>query len=73
MEKHIKSIYNITDGDLMLEINALKDTFHICFQVYGKNRKPLERFLEVLEEESIPYKVSDIQTRYLPMIKLPDV
>ncbi|MBQ1527041.1 MAG: hypothetical protein IIZ75_07905 [Lachnospiraceae bacterium] len=72
MEKHIKSIYNITDGDLMLEINALKDTFHICFQVYGKNRKPLERFLEVLEEESIPYKVSDIQTRYLPMIKLPD-
>ena len=73
MEKHIKSIYTITDGDLMLEINALKETFHISFQLYGRNRKPLERFLEVLDSESIPYRVSDIQTRYLPQIKLPVV
>ncbi len=72
MEKHIKSIYTITDGDLMIEVNALKETFHICYQVYGKNRKPLESFLKVLDEESIPYKVSDIHTRYLPQIKLPD-
>jgi hypothetical protein len=31
MEQHIKSIYNITDGDLMLEVNALKDNFDISW------------------------------------------
>lgn len=70
MEQHIKGIYNLTDGDLMLEVNALKDKFCICFQLADKNREPLECFLSVLEGEGIPYKVSDIQTRYIPKIKL---
>ena len=73
MEDHIKSVYSITDGDLMLEVNALKDSFHITDQLFGKDRKPLERFLEVLDEESVPYKVSDMKTRYLPWVKLPTV
>ena len=73
MEKHIKSVYSITDGDLMLEVNALKDSFHITYQLYGKDRKPLERFLEVLDGENIPYKVSDIKLRNLPWVKLPMV
>ena len=72
MEKHIKSVYTISDGDLMLEVNALKETFHITFQVFDKNKKPLERFLGVLTEEGVPYKVSGIQTRYLPWVKLPE-
>ena len=71
MEKHIRSMYNITDGDLMLEVNALTDRFNICFQVADKNREPLQRFLEVLDGEKIPYKVSDIKTRYLPKIEFP--
>ena len=71
MEKHIKSVYTITDGDLMLEINALKENFHITFQLYGKDRKPLDRFLEVLDGESIPFRVSDMKTRYLPWVRLP--
>ena len=57
----------------MLEVNALKDSFHITYQLYGKDRKPLERFLEVLDGESIPYKVSDMKTRYLPWVRLPAV
>ena len=71
MEKHIESIYNITDGDLMLEVNALNDRLNISFQVVDKNREPLQRFLEILDGESIPYKVSDIKTRYLPDIEFP--
>lgn len=73
MEKHIKSVYSITDGDLMLEVNALKDSFHITYQLFGKERKPLERFLEVLDGENIPYKVSDMKIRNLPWVKLPTV
>lgn len=71
MEEHIKSIYSLTDGDLMLEVNALKDTFCITFQVYGKDRKPLDLFCQVLKEENIPYRVSDQLIRHLPKIKLP--
>ena len=32
MDAHIKSFYTITDGDLMIEINALKDIFCITYQ-----------------------------------------
>ena len=71
MDQHIKGLYTITDGDLMLEVNALKDKFCIAFQLYGKNRKPLERFCEILDGEKIPYTVSDRYTRYLPKIELP--
>ena len=70
MERYIKGIYNITDGDLMLEVNALKDKFCISFQLIDKNRKPLEDFLAVLDMESIPYEVSERQTRYMPKIGL---
>ncbi len=72
MEDHIKSVYTITDGDLMLEINALKESFHITYQLYGRDRKPLERFLEVLEGEKIPFRVSDMKVRYLPWVRLPE-
>lgn len=71
MEKHIESIYNITDGDLMLEVNALNNRLNISFQLVDKNREPLQRFLEILDGENIPYKVSDIKTRYLPDIEFP--
>ena len=71
MGKHIKSFQTITDGDLMIEINAVKDKFCICFQLIDKDREPLDRFLKVLKEEGIHYQVSDRQIRYLPGIILP--
>lgn len=71
MEQHIKDIYTITDGDLMIEVNALQDKFNICFQLINKDKAPLDRFLEVLKEENLPYKVSEMKTRYLPKIEFP--
>ena len=71
MDEHIKGVYTITDGDLMLELNALKDNFYLAFQLINKDRKPLELFCEVLAQEGIPYRVSERLTRYLPKIKLP--
>lgn len=55
----------------MIEINAVKDKFCICFQLIDKDREPLDRFLKVLKEEGIHYQVSDRQIRYLPGIILP--
>ena len=71
MDEHIRGVYTITDGDLMLEVNALKDTFCITFQLINKDYRPLDLFCKVLDQEGIPYKVSDQQVRYMPKIKLP--
>lgn len=71
MDAHIMGFYTITDGDLMLEVNALKDKFCITFQLINKDRTPLGLFCEVLEQEDIPYSVSERFTRYMPRIKLP--
>ena len=71
MGEHIQGFYTITDGDLMLEVNALKDAFCITFQLINKNRKPLDLFCKVLRQENIPYSVSERYTRYMPKIELP--
>ena len=71
MEEHIKSIYTLTDCDLMLEVNALKDILFITFQLFGKDRTPLDRFCEILKQENIPFTVSDMYKRYLPKIEFP--
>lgn len=71
MDAHIKGFYTITDGDLMLEVNALKDKFCITFQLINKDRRPLELFCEVLDQENIPYSVSERHARYMPKIQLP--
>ena len=71
MEKHIKNVYTITDGDLMLEVNALEDHFCITYQVVGKDTTPVDLFCSLLDEEKVPYSVSECKTRYLPLIELP--
>ncbi len=71
MAVHIKGFYTITDGDLMLEVNALPDTLCITFQLVNKDRKPLALFCELLEQEGVPYSVSKRYTRYMPKIQLP--
>ena len=71
MEQHIRGVYTITDGDLILEVNALKDCFCITFQLFPKDDKPLRLFCDVLDEEGIPYTVSGQFKRHLPKIQLP--
>jgi hypothetical protein len=71
MAEHIKGVYTITDGDLMLEVNALPDKFCITFQRYTKKPEAVKAFCAVLEEEKLPYTVSQCMIRYLPDIRLP--
>ncbi len=71
MADHITGFYTITDGDLMLELNALKDRFCITFQLINKDRRPLELFCELLDREGVAYSVSERFTRHMPKIRLP--
>ena len=71
MSQYIKDFFLITDGDLMLEVIALKDKFCIAFQLINKDKKPFELFCKLLEQENIPYEASVQQKRMLPKIELP--
>ena len=71
MAEHIRSMYSLSDGNLMLEVNALPDTFCICFQMFSKNQKVIDIFRSVLEETGLHFSISEPMSRYLPEIKLP--
>ena len=71
MDSHIKGVYTLTDGDFMLEVNALGDRFCIAFQLINKDRKPVDLFCRILDQEKIPYKVSERLKRNLPRIEMP--
>jgi len=71
MDRHIKGFYTLSDGDFMLEVNALSDRFCIAFQLINKDRKPVDLFCRILDQERIPYKVSGQLKRYLPRIEMP--
>ena len=71
MDEHITGFYTVTDGDLMLEVNALKDKFCISFQLINRDRRPVELFCGLLEQEGVPYSISERYTRYMPKIQLP--
>ena len=72
MAEYIDSLYVITDGNMMLEVMALPDEFCVTFQLLSKDRKLLDKFCEVLEEETISFRVSDRMVRYMPDIQLPE-
>ncbi len=71
MAEYIESIYTITDGNLMLEVNALPDKFCITFQMLTKDNKPLELFCDLLKEEQLPFTISESMVRYMPDLLLP--
>ena len=72
MADYIRSLYTITDGNLMLEVNALPDKFCVTFQMLTKDRKPLDHFCDVLREEQLPFTASDIMVRNMPDLQLPN-
>ena len=72
MAEYIRSIYSITDGNLMLEVSALPDKFCVTFQMLTKDRKPLDLFCEILEDEKLPFTVSERMVRNMPDLLLPE-
>ena len=68
---YIDSVYSITDGHLMLEVNSLPDKFCISFEQFTEEKKYLNAFLQVLDEEGISYVVGDAEPAKLPGIQLP--
>ena len=55
LENYVERIHCITDGHLMVEVNALRDKFFLTFMEVGNNRKFYDAFLEAMREENIHY------------------
>ena len=69
---YIKSIYTVSTGHLLTEINSFKDNFFVCFCQSVNNGKYIESLLNVLENEGIKYDISGMFTKNLPDLKLPE-
>lgn len=71
MSEHITGIYTITDGDMMIELNALPNTLCLSLQMINREPELTELFCDVLREEQLPFAISECEQRYLPTINLP--
>ncbi len=69
---YIKSIYTVSTGHLLTEINSFKDNFFVCFSQSVNNGKYIESLLNVLQNEGIKYDISGMFTKNLPDLKLPE-
>ena len=67
----LDSIYSLTMGHLMVEVNATEEDFCFSFQTVRKDWKYIKEFLEALEEEGITYSAGSLEEKKLPEIILP--
>ncbi len=70
LEKYIESVFTITDGHLMFEMNAINDKLFVNFQQVNRKKEYLNAFLEVLKEENISVKLGEMREKHMPLIDL---
>ena len=70
LSPYVLEMYSLTEGHLMLEIDAVRGRFCIAFQVLNRDERYIEEFLKVLTEEGIPYEVGEMEESRLPQIEI---
>lgn len=70
LSRYVLELYSLTEGHLMLEVNAVNDTFCITFQVLNQDERYITEFLKVLTEEGIPYELGEMEESRLPQIEI---
>ena len=63
---YIDSVFTLTAGHLMFEVNALPGKFCISFQQVITDDRYLKAFLSILDEEHIHYTVGEMEEKKLP-------
>ena len=54
MAEHIEGAYTLTDGDMMIELNALPDAFYLSLEMVDNDPELTEVFCDVLRKEGLP-------------------
>ena len=71
LEDYIERIHCITDGDLMIEVNALRDKLFLTFMELGGHHKYYDAFCEAMREENIHFIEHGEHYRQLPYSVIP--
>ncbi|MBR6392612.1 MAG: hypothetical protein IKS12_04930 [Eubacterium sp.] len=71
LEDYVERIHCITDGDLMVEVNALRDKFFLTFMELDGKHKFYDAFCEAMREENIHFIEHGCHKRLLPYSVLP--
>ena len=66
LENYIERTHCITDGHLMVEVNALRDKFFITFMELNSRHKFYDAFCEAMREENIHFTEHGGYERKLP-------
>ena len=72
MSDYLDRVHVITDGHLLFEILDVGENFCLTLMQMNKKTVYIDKFLEVLEEENIPYKVFGTYKNHLPISKIED-
>ncbi len=67
---YIDSVFTVTDGHFIFEINSLPGKFCLSFQQVVKDDIYLKAFLEVLDEEGISYEAGMMEPKKLAKIQI---
>ena len=70
MIDYVDRVHAITDAHLLLEIFDVGDNFCISLMQMNKKEKYMSSFLQILDEEKIPYKIHGVYKNHLPISKL---
>ncbi len=70
---YVDSVFSITDGNLMLELNALPGKICVSFQQILQDDRYLKHFIGVLDEEGIHYEIGAMEEKNLPGVQLGDM
>ena len=68
--RNIENVYTLSDGHVLLEVNATEERFCISFQTIRKDDKYLRKFMQAMDEEEIHYHNGDRERRNLPSVVL---
>ena len=66
LEDYIERVHCITDGHLMVEVNALRDKFFLTFMELNGKHKFYDAFCEAMREQNIHFKEYGCYNRMLP-------
>lgn len=67
LENYVERIHSITDGNLLIEVNALRDKFYLTFMELS-GRKFYDAFCDSMREENIHFKELGSHNRKLPYV-----
>lgn len=71
LEDYVERVHCITDGHLMIEVNALRDKFFLTFMELNGRHKFYDAFCEAMREENISFVEHGCSGRLLPYSVFP--